>query len=245
MFYDAFAQDIFLGHFPCNCFFCPGPAYVGIGPAPFRLALTGGPLRPNTPVFSGPSPLPSFFGVDPNMRTPYVQNFNLNIQQAIGGKADGASGLRWHEGHQTLPLPRYQSAQPGANHRLPVRRLPACSTTPNCPIGGFDSGSATFPHRLPEFLLHQSGGVEGQFDVSRPATSLRVMPGMGFHPRSTSSGRIRLTMLATVEDFIPNAAQPHNSLNPQAEKGNSNFDLRRRFSWNFVYEFPKWVGLVH
>jgi hypothetical protein len=41
------------------------------------------------------------------------------------------------------------------------------------------------------------------------------------------------------EDFIPNAAQPNNSWNPNAERGNSNFDIRRRFSWNFQYEFPK------
>ncbi len=33
------------------------------------------------------------------------------------------------------------------------------------------------------------------------------------------------------EDFIPNAAQPNNSLAPQLERGNSNFDIRRRFSW--------------
>ena len=28
LFYDAFAQDIFLGHVPYNCAFCPGPAYT-------------------------------------------------------------------------------------------------------------------------------------------------------------------------------------------------------------------------
>jgi hypothetical protein len=44
------------------------------------------------------------------------------------------------------------------------------------------------------------------------------------------------------EDFIPNAAQPNNSLAPQLEKGNSNFDIRRRFTWNFGYEFPKLGG---
>ena len=31
IFYDAFAQDIFLGHAPYNCAFCPGPAYTGVG----------------------------------------------------------------------------------------------------------------------------------------------------------------------------------------------------------------------
>jgi len=44
------------------------------------------------------------------------------------------------------------------------------------------------------------------------------------------------------EDFVPNAAQPNNSLAPQLERGNSNFDIRRRFTWNFGYEFPKMSG---
>src|SRR5437660_4802371 len=56
MFYDAFAQDIFLGHFPWNCFFCPGPAYAGTGPtAPLSVSLTGGALNPNVPVFDDAS----------------------------------------------------------------------------------------------------------------------------------------------------------------------------------------------
>ena len=32
VFYDAFSQDMFLGHLPWNCTFCPGPAYPGLGP---------------------------------------------------------------------------------------------------------------------------------------------------------------------------------------------------------------------
>jgi hypothetical protein len=44
------------------------------------------------------------------------------------------------------------------------------------------------------------------------------------------------------EDFIPNAAQPNNSLAPKLDRGNSNFDIRNRFSWNFNYEFPNNKG---
>src|SRR5437868_2283668 len=62
MFYDAFSQDIFLGHIPYNCAFCPGPAYAGTGPAAISFAgLAGGALAPNTPVFASPSALGDFF----------------------------------------------------------------------------------------------------------------------------------------------------------------------------------------
>ncbi len=41
----------------------------------------------NQPVYSGFGPNPDFFVADPHMRTPYVQNFNLNFQQQVGPKA--------------------------------------------------------------------------------------------------------------------------------------------------------------
>src|SRR5205823_11861947 len=68
LFYDAFSQDIFLGHLPWNCTpICPGPAYAGVGPAAVSLtSLTGGALDPNIPVFSGSLPLPDFLAADPN-----------------------------------------------------------------------------------------------------------------------------------------------------------------------------------
>src|SRR5260370_38495765 len=64
VFYDAFAQDIFIGHAPYNCAFCPGAAYTGTGPAPISSAgiavdLLGNPLPldPNAPVYGAPSTL--------------------------------------------------------------------------------------------------------------------------------------------------------------------------------------------
>ena len=45
-----------------------------------------------------------------------------------------------------------------------------------------------------------------------------------------------------LEDFTPNQAQPQNSTNPAGDRGNSSFDIRRRFTINFNYEFPKMGG---
>ena len=44
------------------------------------------------------------------------------------------------------------------------------------------------------------------------------------------------------EDYVPNAAQPTDSTNPASNRGNSNFDIRKRLSWNFMYEFPNRKG---
>jgi hypothetical protein len=87
LFYDAFSQDMFLGHLPWNCGFCPGPAYPGLGPnALGKGSVTGVAIAPGVPVYSGFGPEGDFFFVDPHMRTPYIQNFNLNFQQQLANK---------------------------------------------------------------------------------------------------------------------------------------------------------------
>ena len=88
LFYDAFSQDIFLGHLPWNCIFCPGPAYPGTGPVGLQFGSANGTaLDPAQPVYSGFGPNSDFMAADPNLRTPYTQNFNLNVQQQLGNKA--------------------------------------------------------------------------------------------------------------------------------------------------------------
>jgi hypothetical protein len=45
------------------------------------------------------------------------------------------------------------------------------------------------------------------------------------------------------EDFVPNASQPNDSSAPiRMNRGNSNFDIRNRLTWNFIYELPKMNG---
>jgi len=44
------------------------------------------------------------------------------------------------------------------------------------------------------------------------------------------------------EDYVPNAAQPTDSTNLSGNRGNSNFDIRNRLTWNFIYEFPNRTG---
>jgi len=133
MFYDVFSQDFFAGQLPFNTF-NPGPAYNDIGgPAPVlfsgtaAIAVTPGPCTapaiaiPNTqscapPVFSKFS-ASDIFTVDQKIRTPYIQNYNFNIQQQllsgivlqagyVGSK--GSKLFRYRDLNQTVaggPLP--------------------------------------------------------------------------------------------------------------------------------------------
>ncbi len=239
VFYDAFAQDIFLGHFPWNCFFCPGPAYAGIGPAAISdLGLTGGVLDPNTPVFSGASPSAEFFGADPNLRTPYVQNFNLNFQQAVGGRAVLQVG---YVGTKGTKLFRFRDINQPSQAQITAADLACIPDIPNqsfCPSGY--GVPRAFPNALPFYINMEESKANSIYHALQ--TSLRVNAWHGLTSQVNFVWSHSIDDASDSEDFIPNQAQPQNSLNPAAEKGNSSFDLRRRFTWNFAYQFPKMGG---
>jgi hypothetical protein len=237
MFYDAFSQDIFLGHIPYNCAFCPGPAYTGVGPAAISFAgISGNPLSATTPVYSNPSPLGDFFGADPHIRTPYVQNFNLNIQQQLSSKAVFQIG---YVGSKGTKLFRFRDInQPG---QATITASDACPTSPNCPIQGFDNGSNA-PRPFANFFYINQEESSATSIYHAMQTSLHIS---GWHGVTSQVNYVfshSIDNASDSEDFIPNAAQPNNSLAPQLERGNSNFDIRNRFTWNFSYELPNRKG---
>ena len=103
MFFDAFSQDMVLGHLPYPPFFDPGPAYNPIGPAPILSAgLAVSSLAAGVPVY-GDETACNFecdvFAFDRHIRTPYMENYNLNIQQQLGSKAVLQVGYVGSQGH--------------------------------------------------------------------------------------------------------------------------------------------------
>lgn len=255
LFYDAFAQDIFVGHAPYNCAFCPGAAYTGVGPA---AVSTGGitkdesnnpvPFDPNTAAFSGFGGLGDFFGADKHLRTPYTQNFNLNIQQQLGKVvvevgyvgAKGSKLFRFRDINQpdqaTISAADNAACTDGGggkNGGIP-------NTFPNCPIQGFDNGG--WAGRTGTYFYVNQEESTASSTYHSLQTSLRLNNWRGFSSNVNFVWSHSTDNASDSEDFIPNAAQPNNSLAPNLEHGNSNFDIRRRFSWNFGYEFPKMDG---
>jgi hypothetical protein len=247
LFYDAFSQDIFLGHIPYNCAFCPGPAYAGTGPAAISFAGLSGNTLSSGPVFAAPSPLSDFFGVDPNIRTPYVQNFNLNVQQQVSSRVMLQIG---YVGSKGTKLFRFRDINQPSQAQITAYDTSAAqcngATLPNCPIAGFDGPDGNnfnvprtaFPNL---FYVNQEESTASSI-YHALQTSLRISQWHGLSSQANFVWSHSIDNASDLEDFIPNAAQPNNSLAPQAERGNSNFDIRRRFTWNFGYEFPKIGG---
>jgi Carboxypeptidase regulatory-like domain/TonB-dependent Receptor Plug Domain len=242
LFYDAFAQDIFLGHVPYNCAFCPGPAYTGFGlGAISSSSANSGQLTAGAPVYSGPSPLGDFFGTDPNIRTPYTQNFNLNLQQQFG-KAFvqvgyvGAIGTKLFRFRDINQPGQAQISAQDLSCTAPINNNPA-----NCPIAGFDNDSnVNRPYSNYFYINQEESSATSNYHALQ--TSLRINDWRGLTSAVNFVWSHSIDNASDSEDFVPNASQPNNSLAPNLERGNSNFDIRRRFTWNFGYELPKMGG---
>jgi len=236
LFYDAFSQDIFLGHLPWNCVFCPGAAYPGTGPNALATgSVTGAAFASGQPVYSLYGAEGDFFGVDPKMRTPFVQNFNFNLQQQLGTRAMvqiGYVGAKGTKLFQFLDINQPSLAQ------ITTSDCPNGTATIPCP-----GGSITPAYSVPRtysglfYVNQEKSSANSTYNALQ--ASLRTSNWHGLTSQANFVWSHSIDTASDLEDFEPNEAQPQNSTNPAGDRGNSSFDVRRRFTWNFGYALPK------
>jgi hypothetical protein len=230
LFYDAFSQDMFLGHLPWNCVFCPGPAYPGLGPQALATgAVSGNTLAAGTPVYSGYGPEGDFFAVDPKMRTPYIQNFNLNLQQQIGSKTVLQLGYVGSIGRKLFQF-------------LDINQPSQAEITAADLANGVTSYGT--PRNYPNFFYLNQEKSAANSNYHSLQASLRTSGWHGLTSQANFVWSHSIDTASDLEDFEPNQAQPQNSTNPAGDRGNSSFDIRRRFTWNFTYQLPKMGGAL-
>jgi hypothetical protein len=248
IFFDAFSQDMVLGHLPYPPFFDPGPAYNPVGPAPIlsaglNSALSGGgALQAGVPVF-GDETACNFecdvFGFDRNIRTPYMENYNINIQQQLGTRAVVQLGYVGSQGHRLWRFFDLNQPSVAAINQCDLGLLPSCAG------GGIqDFGVGARPlsgNPYGAYYVMQQNST-GKSNYNSLQASLRLN---GWHGLTSIVNFVwskSLDNASDGEDFEPNAAQPQDSNNPQAEYALSNFDVRKRFSWVLGYQLPRMSG---
>ncbi|MGA3177154.1 MAG: TonB-dependent receptor [Candidatus Acidiferrum sp.] len=247
IFYDSFSQDMFLGHLPFSSSFDPGPAYSGL-PGVGQISFgspTGVPFVDSTtaptpvPVFGNYTPMSDAFGVDPHMRSPYLQNYNLNLQQQLTRKVVLQVGYVGSAGHKLLNFTDIN--QPSAEDiwKADCAGTGATLFQP-CPTGSI---SSEVPRRLNNSLTYiywEDSGANSNYNALQ--TTLRIDNWHGLTTGLSYTWSHSIDTASDGEDYVPNAAQPTDSTNPASNRGNSNFDIRNRVSWNFMYEFPNRKG---
>lgn len=246
MFYDAFSQDMALGHLPYPPFFDPGPAYNPLGPD----QIIPSSIAPGTAIASGVSPFgaPSCssvecdsFAFNLNLKMPYMENYNLNIQQQISNHAVFQVGYVGSQGHRLwrffdLSQPSYEQIQASD---CPFG-IATCATT------GAITPSYSVPRNYSDnpydsFYIMQENS-NGKSNYNSLQASLRLT---GWHGITSITNYVwskSLDNSSDGEDFEPNAAQPNDSTRPYLEYGPSNFNVPQRFTWIFSYKLPNMGG---
>ena len=244
VFYDAFSQDLFLGHLPFSSSFDPGPAYSGlpgVGQILFA-APTGAPFQPNVPVFGNIfnfSPMSDEFGVDPHIRTPYLENFNLNVQQQLTRKMVVQVGYVGSQGRKLFDFRDLN--QPSAAQIFASDCPNGPTTTPGtaCPGGSISSVPGPLnPNR--NYIYWMEAAAKSSYNALQ--VSYRIDNWHGLTTSLNYTWSHSIDNASDGEDYVPNAAQPTDSTSLNSNRGNSNFDIRNRLTWNFIYEFPNRKG---
>jgi len=267
IFYDAFSQDFFTGQLAYDTD-STGPAYNTIGPNPIYITSALNPaLAPPPPtlpatdlvivphvavfdptsVMTGTTQQQSVFTVSPNLRTPYVYNYNLNIQQEILHNTVLEVGYVGSAGRKLfhfLDINQPSHAQITAIDELCgitgsiSRGSPQC---PGAPVVGFTAPvSALAP--MPPFVVNQLQ-TSANSNYNSLQVSLTQRNWHGFNNQVAYTWSHSIDTASDGQDYVPNASQPNDSTNPAGNKGNSNFDTRNRFVLTSTYDIPAWQSL--
>jgi len=270
VFYDGFSQDFFTGQLAYNTD-NTGPAYNPIGPNPVFITYNLNPalpvipnpnnttslvpaIQPGVPVFDPASVTPGTasstdaFTVSRNLRTPYVFNYNLNIQQQLLPNTVlqvgyvGSSGRKLFY-FRDINQPTHAEittidsfcgiTDNGGNGSI-ARGSPQC---PGAPIVGFTTPLSPLAPNLPFYVNELETGANSSYNSLQ--LSLTQRNWHRFNNQISYTWSHSIDTASDGEDYVPNAAQPDDSTNPAGNKGPSNFDVRNRFVLSSVYDFPK------
>jgi hypothetical protein len=184
------------------------------------------------------------FAVDPKLHTPYVLNWNLNIQQQITPSMMlqvayvGNRGVKLYSiVDQNQPNPAiatdpangcYESFSDNTPCYQPARPF-----STNCPVslGGLGTGGPCFPYLgFVNTLGNQSSSIYHGLQVTltkKYSKGLYMVAGYTYaHAIDTAGATSNL------------ADVPQNSLDYAAERGSGDYDLRHRFTFSATYELP-------
>lgn len=262
VFYDAFSQDFFTGQLALNTD-NTGPAYNPIGTRPVfitfalnpALPVAGpGPLvgdsiiQPNVPIFdpasvtAGTATSTDAFTVSQKLRTPYVYNYNLNIQQEIAHNTVLEVGYVGSAGRKLfhfLDINQPSHAQITQIDNLCGITGSLARGTPQClgaPVVGFTTPLSAAAPNLPFYVNELQTSANSNYNSLQ--ISLNQRNWHGFNTQMAYTWSHSIDTASDGQDAVPNSAQPNDSTNINSNKGNSNFDTRHRFVLTSTYDIP-------
>lgn len=252
-FYDSYSIDTLFGQIALNTF-NTGPAYNAIGPSPVFITFANNPastpigsctvapcLNPGVPVYDPVSVAPGptngttdAFTVAP-LHTPYIFNYNLNVQHEILHNTVLQVGYAGSAGRKLL---RFRDINQPSAAAIKAADL-AGAAVPH-PFDKAAVLSALAPNH-PGFVNQLETTATSNYNSLQASLTQRNWHGWTHLLAYTWSHSIDTA--SDNQDDVPNEAQPNDSTNVLGNKGPSNFDTRQRLVWSAEYNFPKWSAL--
>jgi hypothetical protein len=217
-YYDTPSQDFFL----LQNFQSGGPASPATNPLPSLNVFNSGPVAfgPNVSIFgnaTAPTTPFAIFAVDLNLRTPYIQNYNLNVQQELRPGMVMQVGYVGSRGTKLFRLRDINQASPGLAATRQSRR----------PF------NAQFPQF--SFINYLETSANSNYNAFQTSLKQRLSRGLNFSLDYTFSKSIDDASNG-IYSGTRGVSFPQNSFNLAAERAVSVFDQRHRFSANFTYD---------
>ncbi len=176
--------------------------------------------------------------VDPNLRTPYVINWNVNVQHAFSDKTSlqvGYVGTRGVKLYSIYDINQVDPTSPAEN--AASSSFNAAGTVIAC--DHCEQAGRPFNLQFPflEFINWLSNGYTSDYHALQVTLTQRAYKGMSF-----VAG---YTWAHSIDDVSLNRAQqPQNSLLPKLERGNSDLDIRNRFTFAYTWDVPGRKGFA-
>ncbi len=225
VYYDTPSQDFFL----VQAFDNNGNGNIGVNPVPglgtFLVTFTSTPpFGPGVPIFgsaTAPTPPLSLFAVDQNLRSPYVQSYNLNLQQSLGPGTVLQVSYVGSAGHKLFRTRDINQAKPGPPNRSVAER----------------ENGRPFHAQFPQFsfINYLEASANSNYNAFETYLRQRAWKGLTLY--------VAYTWSKSIDDASNGLASgtrglafPQDSTNTRAERGLSAHDLRHRFTFNAVYD---------
>ena len=187
----------------------------------------------------------SVFAVDQNLKTPYVANWNFNIQQALSSSAVLQIAYVANHGIKLYSVTDINQVDPNSPLETTSTGPSSCLTnagysncegpgrplTENCPVvkGGLGLGGPCFPYI--GFLDYLSSKSSSNYNSLQVTLTKRYSHGLYVLAGYTWAHAIDTATSNT-------AGVPPNSLNYGEERGNGDYDIRNRFTLSVAYALP-------
>ena len=210
---------------------------------------------PGWPNAFAPSGFPVLTITQQKLRTPYAQHYNLEIQHEFPGRMllelgyVGTSGTKLPRFRQIdqafITAAQLQNLTPDLETRLLLMGLPPAAA--QFLASNINSNPSTIPFipnvaRTPFFgyaqLFQAEDTISSHYSSLQAKLDKRFSHGLSFLASYTWSHSLDGASVFFGSGANATTIFPQDNYNLKAERGNSDFDIRQRLSWSFLYELP-------